>query len=77
MGEACEQELGLMSINESGNKSDLVPPEGHNVSDSAQVTDLPTKGKFWASTSSIPASDSEPRILDQPPGPGNECVPKV
>lgn len=77
MGEACEQELGLMSINENGNKSDLVPPEGTNVSGSSQVTDLPTKGKFWAGTSSIPVSDSEPRILDQLPEPGNECVPKV
>ncbi|KAL9315929.1 hypothetical protein ACSQ67_016930 [Phaseolus vulgaris] len=76
MGEACEQELGLMSINENGNKSDLVPPEGQNVSGSAQVTDLPTKVKFWAGTSSIPVSGSEPRILDQPPGPGNECMPK-
>jgi len=77
MGEACEQELGLMSINENGNKSDLVPPEGQNVSGSSQVTDLPTKDKFWAGTSSIPVSGSESRILDQPPGPGNECIPKV
>ncbi|BAT74753.1 Zinc finger protein [Vigna angularis] len=77
MGEACEQELGLMSINENGNKSDLVPPEGTNVSGSSQVTDLPTKGKFWAGTSSIPVSDSEPRILDQLPEPGNECMPKL
>ncbi|KAG4966328.1 hypothetical protein JHK85_041303 [Glycine max] len=77
MGEACEQELGLMSINENSNKNAWASPEGQNVSGSAEVTDLPSKGKSWAGTSSVPESSSEPRILDQPPGPANECMPKA
>ncbi|KAH1095269.1 hypothetical protein GLYMA_14G190400v4 [Glycine max] len=77
MGEACEQELGLMSINENSNKNAWASPEGQNVSGSAEVTDLPSKGKSWAGTSSVPESSSEPRILDQPPGPANECMPKL
>lgn len=78
MGEACEQELGLMSINENNNKNAWVPPEGQNVSGSgsAQVADLPSKEKSWAGTSSIPESSLEPRILDEPAGPANECMPK-
>ncbi|KAK7300987.1 hypothetical protein RJT34_11841 [Clitoria ternatea] len=76
MGEACEQELGLMSIHENS-KSTWVPPEGQNVAGSVQGTDQPNKDNSWAGTSSIPESSSEPRILDHPPGPANECMPKL
>lgn len=77
IGEACEKELGLMCINENTDKSAWVPPESENVSGSAQVTDLPNKDKSWVGTSSAPESSSEPRVLEQAPGPANECMPKV
>ncbi|XP_057442308.1 zinc finger protein CONSTANS-LIKE 10-like [Lotus japonicus] len=77
IGEACEKELGLMSINENTDKSAWVPPESENVSGSAQVTDLPNKDKSWVGTSSAPESSSEPRVLEQAPGPANECMPKL
>ncbi|KAL2317527.1 hypothetical protein Fmac_031403 [Flemingia macrophylla] len=78
VGETCEHELGLMSINENSNKSSWVPPDGQNVSGSAQEADLPSKGKSWPATTSMPESSSEPpMLLDQPPGPANECVPKL
>lgn len=72
----CEQELGLMSINENS-KSVGIPPENQDVSGSDQVTDLPALEKSLVGTSSMPESSSEPRILDQPAGPGNECLPKL
>ncbi|KAK7304870.1 hypothetical protein VNO77_42762 [Canavalia gladiata] len=71
----CEQELGLMSINEN-NKSAWVPPETQN-SDSDQVTDLPALDRSLVGTSSMPETSSEPRVLDQPAGPANECLPKL
>lgn len=71
----CEQELGLMSINE--NKSVGVPPEGQNVSGSDEVTDQPALDKSLVGTSSMPESSSKPRILDQPARPANECLSKV
>ncbi|KAL1308603.1 hypothetical protein HN51_050584 [Arachis hypogaea] len=77
MGETCEQELGLMSISENSEKSAWVPPENQNASSSAQATNLPGKDKSWVGTSTMPESSSEPRIMDQPPGPSNACVPKL
>ncbi|KAL2976442.1 hypothetical protein AAZX31_13G008500 [Glycine max] len=71
----CEQELGLMSINE--NKSVGVPPEGQNVSGSDEVTDQPALDKSLVGTSSMPESSSKPRILDQPARPANECLSKL
>nr|ACU23227.1 unknown [Glycine max] len=71
----CEQELGLMSINE--NKCVGVPPEDQNVSGSDEVTDLPALNKSLVGASLMPESSSEPCILDQPAGPTNECLPKV
>lgn len=77
-GEACEQELGLMSINDNRDSKALFPPESKNVSGSAQVVaDLPNKDKSRAGTSSITESRAEPCILDQPPRPSNESMPKV
>ncbi|KAL2327169.1 hypothetical protein Fmac_020596 [Flemingia macrophylla] len=73
---ACEQELGLMSINES-NKRVGVLSENHNVSGSNQVTDPPALDMSLVGTSSMPESSSEPQILDQPAGPANECLPKL
>ncbi|XP_027344482.1 zinc finger protein CONSTANS-LIKE 9-like isoform X2 [Abrus precatorius] len=73
----CEQELGLMSINENNNKSGWVPPENQDLSDSDQVTDLPALDKSLVCPSSMPESSLEPRILDQPAGPANECLPKL
>ncbi|XP_014523701.1 zinc finger protein CONSTANS-LIKE 9 [Vigna radiata var. radiata] len=72
----CEQELGLMSINENS-ESFGVPPENGNVSVSDQVTDLPALDRSFVGTSSIPVSNSETHILDQPAGPANECLPKL
>lgn len=69
----CEQELGLMSINDNSN----VPPESQNVYGSAQVTDIQGMDKSWVGASSMPESSSEPRILDQSTRPTNECLPKV
>ncbi|XP_027344483.1 zinc finger protein CONSTANS-LIKE 9-like isoform X3 [Abrus precatorius] len=58
----CEQELGLMSINENNNKSGWVPPENQDLSDSDQVTDLPALDKSLVCPSSMPESSLEPRI---------------
>lgn len=77
IGEACEQELGLMSISENSDNSGSVPSESPNVSGLAQVTDLPNMDKSWVGSFSMPESSSKPRISDQAPGPSNECVPKV
>ncbi|KAL5102442.1 hypothetical protein RYX36_006769 [Vicia faba] len=78
VGEACEQELGLMSINENRDNKALVPPESKNVSGSAQVVaDLTNKDKSRAGTSSITEARAEPCIIDQPSGPSNECMPKL
>ena len=71
----CEQELGLMSINE--NKCVGVPPEDQNVSGSDEVTDLPALNKSLVGASLMPESSSEPCILDQPAGPTNECLSKL
>lgn len=71
----CEQELGLMSINE--NKSDSVPPKNKNVSGSDQVTDGSGLDKSWVGASSMPESSSEPRMPNQPAGPTNEFLPKL
>ncbi|KAK7275949.1 hypothetical protein RIF29_17076 [Crotalaria pallida] len=76
MGETCEQELGLMSINENGDNSTWVPPESQNVSGSVQVADISSKGKSLVGTS-MPESSSEPRSLDQPLEPANESIPKL
>ncbi|CAK8537719.1 unnamed protein product [Lathyrus sativus] len=76
-GEACEQKLGLMSINENCDNKARVSPESKNVSGSAQVADLPSKDKFTAGKSSLTESRAEPRILDQPPQPSDECMPKL
>ncbi|XP_061364533.1 zinc finger protein CONSTANS-LIKE 9-like isoform X2 [Gastrolobium bilobum] len=73
----CEQELGLMSINENSNKTSWIPPENQNASRSDKVTDAPGMDKSWVCTSSMPESSSEPRILDQPAGPANEFMPKL
>ena len=78
MGETtCEQELGLMSINENSNKSSCVPSESQDVSDSAQVTDLRSFDKSRTRASAIAESSSEPRILAPSTGPTNERLPKV
>lgn len=73
----CEQELGLMTINENSNKSARVPPESQNASGSAQATDLHTFDKSWVGASAMPESSSEPHILDPSNGPTNECLPKL
>lgn len=73
----CEQELGLMSINENRGENGWVPPENQNVSGSDQGTDLPGSDKRWIGTSSKPELSSEPRVQDQPAGPSNEYLPKV
>jgi hypothetical protein len=77
MGEACEQELGLMSINENSDNKPLLLPESKNVSGSTQFADLPSKDKSRPGTSSIPDSSTKPHIIDQAPEPLNECMPKV
>lgn len=74
---SCEQELGLMSINENSNKSALFPPKRQNVSGSAQITDQHGIDKSSVGESSMPEPSSEPRILDQSTGPANECLSKV
>jgi hypothetical protein len=76
MGEACEQELGLMSINENSDNKPLLP-ESKNVSGSTQFADLPNNDKPRPGTSSIPESSTKPHIIDQAPEPLNECMPKV
>lgn len=74
----CEQELGLMSINENSNRGARgAPPESQNVSGSAQVTDIHSMNKSWTGASSVPESSSEPPIADQSTKPTNECLPKV
>ncbi|XP_028780755.1 zinc finger protein CONSTANS-LIKE 9 [Neltuma alba] len=73
----CEQELGLMTINENSNKSACVPPESQNLSGSAQVTDLQSFDKSWVGASAIPESSSERRILGPSTGPTKECLPKL
>ncbi|KAE9605991.1 putative transcription factor C2C2-CO-like family [Lupinus albus] len=76
IGETCEQELGLMGINENSDSSTWVTSESQNVSGSAQVTDLPSQNKSWVGTSSMPESSSKPRLLDHPPESADECIPK-
>ncbi|KAF7827222.1 zinc finger protein CONSTANS-LIKE 9-like [Senna tora] len=73
---SCEQELGLMTINENSNKSAWNPLESQNVSDSTQVTNKHSMDKSWVGPSSMPESSLGPRALDQPTGPANECLPK-
>ncbi|KAF1889884.1 hypothetical protein Lal_00025214 [Lupinus albus] len=77
IGETCEQELGLMGINENSDSSTWVTSESQNVSGSAQVTDLPSQNKSWVGTSSMPESSSKPRLLDHPPESADECIPKL
>ncbi|XP_019431655.1 PREDICTED: zinc finger protein CONSTANS-LIKE 9-like isoform X2 [Lupinus angustifolius] len=77
IGEACEQELGLMSINKNSNNSTWVPSESRNVSGSAQVSDLSSKDKSLFGISSMPESSSKPRLLDQLPESIDECIPKL
>ncbi|OIW04347.1 hypothetical protein TanjilG_32539 [Lupinus angustifolius] len=77
MGEKCEQELGLMSINENRNNSTWVPLESQNVSGSPQVTDLPSKDRSSVGASSMPESSSKPRLPDQQPESADECIPKL
>ncbi|KAK2376365.1 Zinc finger protein CONSTANS-like [Trifolium repens] len=76
MGEACEQELGLMSINENSDNKPLLP-ESKNVSGSTQFADLPNNDKPRPGTSSIPESSTKPHIIDQAPEPFDECMPKL
>ncbi|XP_045831335.1 zinc finger protein CONSTANS-LIKE 9-like isoform X3 [Trifolium pratense] len=76
MGEACQQELGLMSINDNSENKSILPPESKNVSGSTQFADLPSKDKSRVSTSSIPESSAKSYIIDQAPGPSDECMPK-
>ena len=73
----CEQELGLMSINENSSDTTWGPPEGQNVSSSAKATDILSKDKSWVGASSMPGSSSQPHILDPPAGPANDPFPKV
>lgn len=77
MGEACEQQLRLMSISEKNGESASAPLESQCVSVIAQVADLPSRGKSKVGTSPIPESSAEPHIQDKAPEPSNECMPKL
>ncbi|XP_019431942.1 PREDICTED: zinc finger protein CONSTANS-LIKE 10-like [Lupinus angustifolius] len=75
-GSSCEQELGLMSINENSNTSSRVPPENQNVTGSDQVNNLPGKDKSGVGASSKSESSTESPVPDHPAGPSNQCLPK-
>ncbi|KAK4276217.1 hypothetical protein QN277_019187 [Acacia crassicarpa] len=74
---SCEQELGMMSINENSNRSDWVPPESQNASGSAQVIDVNSMDKSCVGQSSMPETSLEPRTLDYPTGPANQTLSKL
>lgn len=74
---SCEQELGMMRINENRNKSAWVPPEIQIGSGSAQVIDIHSMDKSCVGPSSMPESISEPHALDHPTGPANESLSKL
>ncbi|KAI4305588.1 hypothetical protein L6164_028946 [Bauhinia variegata] len=73
----CEQELGLMSINENSTSSTLVSPESQTASGSAPVTGISSMDKSLVEASSMPESSLELHILDQPAGLASETMPKV
>lgn len=73
---SCEQELGMMSINEN-NRSNRVPSESQDASASAQVIDIRNMDNSCAGPSPMPESSSEPRSQDHPTGLVNENSFKV
>ncbi|XP_019420963.1 PREDICTED: zinc finger protein CONSTANS-LIKE 10-like [Lupinus angustifolius] len=75
-GSSCEQELGLMTINENSIKSSSVAPENQNGTGSDQVNDLPGKDKYRDGASSKAESSTKPPVLDHPAGTSNQCLPK-
>ncbi|KAI9107231.1 hypothetical protein K1719_021840 [Acacia pycnantha] len=74
---SCEQELGMMSIDENSNRSDWVPPESQNASGSAQVIDVHSMDKSCVGPSSMPESSLEPRTLDHPIVSANQSLSKL
>ncbi|KAJ7960222.1 zinc finger protein CONSTANS-LIKE 9 [Quillaja saponaria] len=83
MGEStCEQELGLMSINENSSTNDWAPAEqnsSQNISGSDEVNDVRNMGNptAWIGSSSMPESSSKRHITDQSAGPANTSKPKL
>ncbi|EXC15606.1 Zinc finger protein CONSTANS-LIKE 9 [Morus notabilis] len=75
---ACEQELGLMSINEnSADKAQGGPSE--NASGTVGLNDMPSIGKASAcpSSSSVPKHNAASQVLDLPVESANATFPKL
>lgn len=76
---ACEQELGLMSINENYSTDDAQggPPE--NASGSVGFKDVPSTGKasVWAGSSLVPELNTASQVLDLPTESANAPFPKL
>lgn len=78
----CEQELGLMSIKENGEKTAWGPAENNmsqNLCSSVELNGVRSMDKSggWVGSSSVSGVNSGPHILDQPAGSANASLPKV
>ncbi|KAL0008747.1 hypothetical protein SO802_010249 [Lithocarpus litseifolius] len=78
----CEQEMGLMSLTETGEKNARGPSESNmrqNISSSVELNDVRgmDKSNVWVGSSLAPAVNSTPHILDQPAGSSNASLPKL
>ncbi|PON87995.1 Zinc finger-domain containing protein [Trema orientale] len=74
---ACEQELGLMSINE--NSTGNAPGLSENASGSVGVNNVPSmaKASVWPSLSSVPELNAASQVLDLPDDCVNATLPKL
>ncbi|XP_004303586.1 PREDICTED: zinc finger protein CONSTANS-LIKE 9 [Fragaria vesca subsp. vesca] len=79
---ACEQEMGLMSIAENSTGSACSPQENNNrenTSDTFEVNDVCAMDKSdgLVGSSSAPALNLAPQVVDQMPGSANSTLPKL
>ena len=74
---ACEQELGLMSINENSTGDAHEPSD--NASVSVGLNELSSKGmaSVWPGSSSVPEPKAASQVLDLPAESANANCPKV
>lgn len=74
---ACEQELGLMTINE--NSTENAPGPSENPSPSAGVNNVVSmsKASVWPSSTSVPELNAASQVVDLPNESANATFPKV
>ncbi|XP_062107102.1 zinc finger protein CONSTANS-LIKE 9-like [Humulus lupulus] len=74
---ACEQEMGLMSINENSSGNDPGPSENASCSVGVNSGTSMAKASVWPSSSSVPEINAASQVLDLPDESDNATFPKL